>query len=239
MPELVVVFILGLILVGIAGYFAAPQGRGKLGEWKVARWIGKTVEGEQYVLNDYIIEENGKSSQIDHIVINASGVFVIETKNYSGRIYGSDNQLEWTQVLNYGKVKNKFYNPVKQNATHVYKIKQVIRHMPVYSIVVFLQNNTENVDSKMILPLKYLQEYLHSGVQAFNKEQMESAYHILLERKSNINTKQHVENIRKQQTDIEKGVCPRCGGKLVQRSGTYGSFFGCENYPKCKFVKKS
>ena len=55
--------------------------------------------------------DNGKTSQIDHIVINSEGVFVIETKNYAGRIYGNDNQLEWTQVLVYGKVKNKLkYN---------------------------------------------------------------------------------------------------------------------------------
>lgn len=33
-------------------------------------------------------------------------------------------------------------------------------------------------------------------------------------------------------------VCPRCGGSLVERSGKYGKFFGCSNYPKCRFIKK-
>ncbi|MBR6489156.1 MAG: topoisomerase DNA-binding C4 zinc finger domain-containing protein, partial [Muribaculaceae bacterium] len=34
------------------------------------------------------------------------------------------------------------------------------------------------------------------------------------------------------------GICPKCGGKLVQRNGRYGSFYGCSNYPRCKFTTK-
>ena len=37
---------------------------------------------------------------------------------------------------------------------------------------------------------------------------------------------------------IARNICPRCGGKLVLRYGKYGQFYGCENYPNCKFVKK-
>lgn len=33
-------------------------------------------------------------------------------------------------------------------------------------------------------------------------------------------------------------VCPRCGGTLVKRSGKYGAFMGCSNYPKCRYIKK-
>ena len=38
-------------------------------------------------------------------------------------------------------------------------------------------------------------------------------------------------------TDI-KNMCPICGGILVKRNGKYGSFIGCDNYPKCKYTKK-
>jgi len=35
-------------------------------------------------------------------------------------------------------------------------------------------------------------------------------------------------------------VCPRCDGKLVLRHGRGGkAFYGCSNYPKCKFTKKA
>lgn len=78
-----------------------------------------------------IVSNNGNTTQIDHIVINPRGVFVIETKNYSGEIYGSENQREWTQVLAYGNVKNKLYNPLKQNATHVYNVKRIVGNFGV------------------------------------------------------------------------------------------------------------
>jgi DNA topoisomerase-1 len=32
--------------------------------------------------------------------------------------------------------------------------------------------------------------------------------------------------------------CPRCGGSLLEKYGKYGKFFGCSNFPKCRFVKK-
>ena len=55
-----------------------------------------------------MIKSKNKTHQIDHVIVSSKGIFSVETKNYSGRIYGEDNQKEWTQVLNYGKVKNKF-----------------------------------------------------------------------------------------------------------------------------------
>ena len=112
-------FLIALILiVAIAvAYLKTPKGRGWFGELCVKMVIGKNKPGVKYVLNDLELRiSDEKTSQIDHILINKKGIFVIETKNYSGRIYGQENQLEWTQVLNYGKVKNKLYNPVKQNS---------------------------------------------------------------------------------------------------------------------------
>lgn len=32
--------------------------------------------------------------------------------------------------------------------------------------------------------------------------------------------------------------CTQCGGGLVKRTGKYGEFLGCSNYPKCKYTKK-
>ena len=35
---------------------------------------------------------------------------------------------------------------------------------------------------------------------------------------------------------IASGICPKCGGKLVLRKGKYGRFYGCSNYPRCRFT---
>ena len=37
---------------------------------------------------------------------------------------------------------------------------------------------------------------------------------------------------------VDDTICPRCGGKLVERNGKYSKFIGCSNYPKCTFTKK-
>ncbi|WP_411197804.1 topoisomerase DNA-binding C4 zinc finger domain-containing protein [Segatella copri] len=52
--------------------------------------------------------------------------------------------------------------------------------------------------------------------------------------------RQHEHNVHDRQyrakSLIRQGVCPQCGGQLVLRKGRYGSFYGCSNYPKCKFT---
>lgn len=66
---------------------------------------------------------------------------------------------------------------------------------------------------------------------------MRAAYEALLASRANITTREHICNIKEQQHNLESGICPRCGGRLVLRKGKYGEFWGCENYPKCKFKK--
>ena len=36
----------------------------------------------------------------------------------------------------------------------------------------------------------------------------------------------------------DASVCPECGGKLLEKSGVYGKFIGCSNYPRCQFTRK-
>lgn len=56
------------------------------------------------------------------------------------------------------------------------------------------------------------------------------------------NRKQHVNQIRNKVSDNEiklaNNICPRCGGNLVKRKGKYGAFYGCSNFPKCRYIKK-
>jgi uncharacterized protein with PIN domain len=53
-----------------------------------------------------------------------------------------------------------------------------------------------------------------------------------------ITKKEHVMRIKTKQFMIEYGVCPRCGGNLIKRKSSYGSFKGCDNFPKCKYTVK-
>ena len=172
------------------------------------------------------------------IVIKPNGIFVIETKNYSGDIYGNETQLEWTQILSNGKVKNKFYNPIKQNATHVYNIKNIVGNLPVYSLVVFVQNNVSSLQITNVINLQQLKASISVGSDILTPKQMRVAYENIISHKLKISQKEHIKNIKQQQQNIQNGICPRCNGKLILRTGKFGDFYGCTNYPKCKFIKK-
>lgn len=77
-------------------------------------------------------------TQIDCLAINSRGVFVFESKDYVGYIYGRSNDRYWTQVTGYGKAKYRFYNPVRQNQTHIRALEQILSgDYLVYSVVVF------------------------------------------------------------------------------------------------------
>lgn len=220
-----------------------PKMKGIIGEHKVRKKIGKTKEGIKYVLNDVLFDTENKSCQIDHIVINQNGVFVIETKNYSGRIYGTDAQLEWTQVLQYGKVKNKLYNPVKQNQTHIYELKKVIgKDIPIKSLIVFTQNNIQYIKSESVYSLKKIKKAINQPITeiTLSSDEMKDIYNSILNLKNESNTtnRQHVKNINQMKKSIDNNICPRCNGNLILKNSKYGKFYGCENYPKCTFTKK-
>lgn len=241
-PGIIVIIFICIAIGAVVAWSKTPVGKGALGELIVKFVIGKTKEGKKYVINNYMLVDEGKSSQIDHIVIRPNGLFVIETKNYSGRIYGNENQHEWTQVLAYGKVKNKLYNPLKQNATHIYKINKIINaRVNIRSLVVFVQSNTKYINAQNVIPLFDLKKNLKRlNEYTLTEEEMKNIYQQLINAKANntVSKKEHVQGIQDMKQNIEKGICPRCGGTLVEKQGKYGKFFGCDNYPKCKFIKK-
>lgn len=243
LPIIIVTILIACIAYFIKKKRHSPEAKGKRGENMVAQILGETIIGEQYVVNDLLFEpESGKSCQIDHIFINKYGIWVIETKNYSGNIYGEEKQREWTQVLAFGNTKNKLYNPIKQNATHIYYLSRYLNVKNIFhNIVVFLSGaDISNVTADNV--------YSISGLSAIKSkktdidltiEEMESFYNKLMELKSStsISKEDHIENIHKMQSAIRQGICPRCNGKLVLRNGQNGQFYGCSNYPNCKFTK--
>lgn len=233
-----------IIIIAIVGKKThSPQSKGERGESTVAKILGETIIGKQYVINDLLFKnESGQSCQIDHIYINKFGIWVIETKNYSGRIYGDENQREWTQVLAYGNEKNKFYNPIKQNATHIYHLSKYLKAKNIFhNIVVFLsKSDISNIVSNNVYSLNELSSIKHQATDVvLSIDKMEYYYNHLLELKNNptISREEHIENIHRMQEQLQQGICPRCGGKLVLRNGKYNEFYGCSNYPSCKFTK--
>lgn len=87
--------------------------------------------------NLYVPKDNGQTSEIDVVYITQKGTFVFESKNYSGWIFGDEDGMYWTVSLPNGQ-KNRFYNPIKQNRTHLKWLGKFLGGgVPLFSIVVF------------------------------------------------------------------------------------------------------
>lgn len=122
--------------------------KGTAGEWLIYRCL-KNIPGHKHLLfNCYIPKEGGGTTEIDAVMVHASGIYVFESKNYSGWIFGSDTQKYWTQTLPAGNGmshKVKFYSPVLQNRGHIRHLKKLLHglgDLPYYSCIVFSERCT-------------------------------------------------------------------------------------------------
>lgn len=199
------------------------------------------LDGGLVVLKNIYVPYRGKTSEIDLLMIHEKGIFVFESKNYSGWIFGSTDQLNWTQSLQNGE-KHRFYNPIRQNQTHIRALSEYL-NMPTSSFtsyIVFsercsLKSVPEDTDQVVIVRrpdmLKKLRSQLRSSVNMYSPEEMLQFVQKLqpLTNKSEAEKQQHIEDIKEK--------CPFCGSELVLRRGKYGQFWGCSTYPKCKFTR--
>ena len=104
----------------------------------VAQRLRDGLPDEYRIMNDvYLPLADGTTTQIDHIVVSQYGIFVVETKNYSGWIFGNENSAQWTQSI-YGK-KSRFQNPLRQNYLHICTLSERLRIDRTYfhSVVAF------------------------------------------------------------------------------------------------------
>jgi len=145
-----------LIILAIAIWVAAlllnwkrPFLIGKRGENFVSRKLLE-LDSEHYnVLDDLLLPSLGhtNTTQIDHIVVSDFGIFCIETKSYSGWIFGNARQQHWTQVLY--RYKKKFYNPLRQNYAHIKAVEAIVRpkypKVPIRGFIAFPRAEKLNV----------------------------------------------------------------------------------------------
>ena len=127
------------VAVGRAGAsrFAGFQNRG---ERTVSRAIrANFASSDFHLLNHVTLRLADGTTQVDHILVSRVGVFVIETKEYSGWIFGDAQQRNWTQVI--FRQKFKFQNPLHQNHRHASAVRALLDFMPasvIRPVVVFV-----------------------------------------------------------------------------------------------------
>ena len=133
--------------------------RGEYFTYKELRHFEK--DGGLLLFNTYVPTDEGSTSEIDVMLLTRYGIFVFESKNYSGWIFGSESQYKWTQTLPKGRGKGKshkeqFYNPIMQNRTHIKHLKAYLgEDIPMQSVILFSDRCTlKNVNATSVPVIK-------------------------------------------------------------------------------------
>ena len=123
-----------------ASYGAVVRDRGRYGEYLTGQELGRLPGYHRTLYNLYVPRADGTTSEIDIVFLHSSGIYVVESKNYSGHIYGSHNDRQWTVTLAGGRRKQRFFNPVHQNQGHIAALTTYLPWLNrgiVHSLVVF------------------------------------------------------------------------------------------------------
>ena len=223
---------------------------GRAGESAVSSVL-HSLPSEYFVLDNIIIPDQVTdpnrryTTQIDHVVVSPYGIFVIETKNFSGWIFGEEKSQQWAQTFK-EKEGQLFYNPIKQNWGHIFALSEHLRiNVKLFKPVIVFSNHCK-LDVETTIPVVYVAELKSLILNYTQKIIPERNVSAIFNRLSSLCLNEeemenrHVQSIRERLTEkeiaLQQGRCPRCGGRLKLRKGRYGAFYGCSNYPKCRFT---
>jgi hypothetical protein len=153
-------------LVPMAGFYVFLRryhvyGGGLEGEKRVVKLLSSTLSDDYYLLNGMHFCKGGED--VDHVVLGPNGVFVIETKNWSGAITCNGDSWQRHGKRNTGSPSEQ----AKKNAARIRRAVEASGKIPfsvwVEAIVVFTNNNTDlhiNNPTVLILKLHQLSNYI-------------------------------------------------------------------------------
>ena len=148
----------------IAVVLKSPRFKGWVGESLVSHKASLKLPPVQYHAYDNVTLPDGAgTTQIDHIYVSRFGVFVVETKNMAGWIFGAENQAQWTQTI--FKRKSRFQNPIRQNYKHI-KTLETLLQIPasrLHTVIVFTGDSTFKTElPRCVCTLANFAEYIKS-----------------------------------------------------------------------------
>lgn len=144
---------------------------GRLGEEETIQILEQLPGRKQILRNLYLSGKSGTSTtEIDAVMIHTKGIFVIENKNYTGKIYGTEADYQWTQVQwqDGKRMSRYFYNPIRQNEHHIRCLQRVI---------------SEAFPDKRIPSVSYVSVVTFNGRARLKKIRLHSANTYVLEKR--------------------------------------------------------
>lgn len=244
-------------------YWSMLFDKGRKGEYDTYRYLRSLDGYKKFLFNCYIPKEDGTMTEVDMILLHESGIYVLESKNYSGWIFGTETQKQWTQTLATGKGKTRkehFLNPIIQNKVHLKWLQTYLKdfnNLTLYSYIVFsirceLKNITLTSGNHFVVKRENLLEAVSRNAAASNvrmtKSLIDEVYKKLypLTQVDEAKKTLHIEQIKNRYehpatirtaSESQDRKCPQCGGELVLRVARKGDFAGNKFYGCSNYPK--
>ncbi|MDE5670345.1 MAG: NERD domain-containing protein [Eubacterium sp.] len=130
--------------------------------------ISNILHSDDILLNNIILDVDGKETEIDYLIINKNGIFIIEIKNYNGKLYGGIDDYEWIKekVSPGGNVFTKTVrNPIKQTKRQIYILSKYLKNnnirIWIKGYTYFINHNSPVEDECVISSIHELDQILH------------------------------------------------------------------------------
>lgn len=225
-----------------------PWFKGLFGEWIVRMSAKFLLDPKEYrSIHNVTLKTPDGTTQIDHIFVSRFGVFVVETKNYSGWIFGEEHQPMWTQKL--FKITNKFQNPLRQNHKHV-KALEALLNLPaeqIHSVIVFVGSGEFKTEMPPNVTyaggyIPYIKSKTEIFLSPSEVEAVSAAISTGRMTPSLATNREHVKNVQRRLAPDASRSCPKCGAQMVLRTTKNGDnagnkFWGCSAFPKCRTIQ--
>ncbi|HFQ4956146.1 TPA: NERD domain-containing protein [Vibrio vulnificus] len=236
-------------LLLIVSVFKSRWLKGVFGEFLVNRLLSKLPESDYTLIKDVTLPTSDGTAQVDHIVVSKYGIFVVETKNMKGWIFGSARQKQWTQKIY--RHSSKFQNPLHQNYKHIKALETLLgcSEEHLHSVIVFIGDSTFKTEMPPNVTyargsIQYIQQ---SNDVVFSDNDYarltESINRLKLKRGviTDLKHRKHVKEVVA--SKVSSNECPCCGSEMVLRETKRGEnigkqFWGCSTFPKCRAVKQ-
>lgn len=237
-----------IALALLVAVLRTPWAKGLIGELLVRLCADLMLDKKAYLpFHNVTLTTPDGTTQIDHVFVSPYGVFVVETKNMSGWIFGTANQAQWTQKF-YRKT-FKFQNPLRQNYKHIKALEQALEVEPehLHSVITFvggarIKTDTPDNVTQGIGFIRYIKGFKEP---VFSSEQVTLLASRLRTGRlapTLATHRAHVQNLKRRADPTAERSCPKCGSALVIRTIKAGSkageqFWGCTAYPKCRVMQ--
>ncbi|MGF1894521.1 NERD domain-containing protein [Vibrio harveyi] len=236
-------------LLLIVSVFKSRWLKGVFGEFLVNRLLSKLPESDYTLIKDVTLPTNDGTTQVDHIVVSRYGIFVVETKNMKGWIFGSARQKQWTQKIY--RHSSKFQNPLHQNYKHIKALETLLgcSEEHLHSVIVFIGDSTFKTEMPPNVTyargsIRYIQQFNDVVFSDNDYARLTESINRLKLKRGVITDLKHRKHVKEVvASKVSSNECPRCGSEMVLRETKRGEnigkqFWGCSTYPKCRAVKQ-